>query len=63
MRVLIEVANDEELKKIAKILKGQHITILKSVKDRKKILEDIFKRYNVTLPKNYKFNREEVHAR
>ena len=62
MKVLIEVANSEELKKIAKILKGQHITILKSVKDRKKILEGIFKRYNVALPKNYKFNREEIHA-
>jgi hypothetical protein len=63
MKVLIEVSNDDELKKVAKILKGQHITILKSVKDRKKILEDIFNRYNVTLPKDYKFDREEIHAR
>ncbi len=63
MKVLIEVANDDELKKVAKILKGQHITILKSVKDRRKILEDIFNRYNVALPKNYKFKREKLHAR
>ncbi len=63
MKVLIEISSDDELKKVAKILKGQHITILKSLKDRKKILEDIFNRYNVALPKNHKFNREEVHAR
>lgn len=63
MKVLIEVTNDDELKKIAEILKGQHITILKSVKNRRKILEDIFSRYNVALPQNYKFNREELHAR
>ncbi len=51
------------MKKIAKILRGRHITILKSDKDRKKILEDIYSRYNVALPKNYKFNREEIHSR
>jgi len=51
------------LKKIGKILKGRHITLLKSAKDRKKILEDIFTRYNVSLPKGYKFNREDIHAR
>lgn len=63
MKVLIEISSDEELKKVAKILKGRHITILKAVKDRKKILEDIFARYNVALPENYKFDREEIHAR
>ncbi len=63
MKVSIEISSDEELKKIAKILKGQHITVVKSAKDRNKILEDIFTRYNVSLPKDYKFNREEIHAR
>lgn len=63
MKIIIEVANDEELKKIAEILKGQHITFLKTVKDRKKILEDIFSRYNVPLPDDYRFNRREIHAR
>ena len=63
MKVLIEVSSDDELKKVAKILKGQHITILKSVKDRKKILEDIYNKYRVKLPAGYKFNREEIHAR
>ncbi|MBF0505580.1 MAG: hypothetical protein HQL09_01985, partial [Nitrospirae bacterium] len=60
--VSIEISNDDELKKIAEILKGQHITVFKSAKDRKKILEDIFNRYNVSLPKDYKFNREEIHG-
>ena len=63
MKVSIEISSDEELKKIAKILKGEHITIFKSGKDRKKILEEIFNKYRVKLPAGYKFNREEIHAR
>jgi hypothetical protein len=63
MKVSIEISSDEELKKIAEILKGQHITVVKSAKDRKKILEDIYNKYRVKLPTGYKFNREEIHAR
>ena len=63
MKVVIDIANDEELKKIAKILKGRRIKKVNTVKDRKKALEQIFNTYNVKLPKDYKFNREEIHAR
>ncbi|HAK89489.1 MAG: hypothetical protein A2077_04520 [Nitrospirae bacterium GWC2_46_6] len=63
MKVIIEIEKDEELEKIKKSFKGEKITVVKTQKERKKILESIFKRYNVKLPANYKFNREEIHAR
>jgi hypothetical protein len=63
MKVIIEIEKDEEFEKIKKALKGETITIVKSKREREKILEAIFKKYNVGLPKNYKFNREEIHAR
>jgi len=63
MRVIIEIEKDEELEKVKKAFEGEAVTIVKARKNRKKILESIFKKYNVTLPKNYKFNREEIHAR
>ena len=63
MRVIIEVEKDEELAKIKKTLKGEKFTVVKTQKERKKMLESIFKRYNVKLPADYKFSREEIHAR
>ena len=63
MKVIIEIEKEEEFEKIKKALKGETITVIRSIKEREKILEVIFKKYNVSLPKNYKFNREEIHAR
>lgn len=63
MRVIIEIEKDEELEKIKKTLKGEKFTVVKTRKDREKILEGIFKKYNVKLPADYKFNREGIHAR
>jgi hypothetical protein len=63
MRVIIEIEKDDELQKIKKALEGENITIVKTQKEREKVLEDIFNKYNITLPKNYKFDREEIHAR
>lgn len=63
MKVIIEIEKEEEFEKIKKALKGEIITVIRSIKEREKILEAIFKKYNVSLPKNYKFNREEIHAR
>jgi len=63
MKVIIEIEKDEDLKKIKKALRGESIIVLKTQRERKKILESIFKRYSVKLPANYRFNREEVHAR
>lgn len=63
MKIIIEIEKDEEFEKIKKALKGESITVVKKQKERKKILESIFKKYRVKLPANYKFNREEIHAR
>ena len=63
MRVIIEIERDDELQKIKKALEGENITIVKTQKEREKVLKDIFNTYNITLPKDYKFDREEVHAR
>ena len=63
MKIIIEIEKDEELEKIKRALKGENITIVNTHKDKKKILEAIFQNYNIRLPKNYKFNREKIHAR
>jgi hypothetical protein len=63
MKVIIEIEKDEEIEKVRKAFKGQAITVVKARKDKNKILDAIFKKYNVKLPKNYTFDREAVHAR
>ncbi|MDN3512014.1 MAG: hypothetical protein NG784_12035 [Candidatus Jettenia sp.] len=63
MKVIIEIERDEELEKIGKVLKGENITVVKTKRGREEILENIFKKYNVKLPANYKFDREKIHAR
>jgi hypothetical protein len=63
MKVIIEIERDEELDKIKKTFKGVAITVVRAKKDKKKILEAIFKKYNVKLPRNYTFDREAIHAR
>jgi hypothetical protein len=63
MKVIIEIEKDEEIAKVRKAFKGQTITVVKARKDKNKILDAIFKKYNVKLPKNYTFDREAVHAR
>lgn len=63
MKVIIEIEKDEELEKVKKAFQGESITIVKTQKERRKLLEAIFKKYRVKLPANYKFKREEVHVR
>ncbi|MBI3584659.1 MAG: hypothetical protein HY096_12035 [Nitrospinae bacterium] len=61
MKVIVEIENEEEIKKVKKFFKTKHITIVKS--DKEEMLEEIFNNFKVKLPKSYKFNREELHAR
>lgn len=63
MKVVIEVENEKEIKRIRGILKGEHITVVKTRKERDMILEDIFNKFNIRLPKDFKLDREELHAR
>lgn len=63
MKVIIEVEKEEELEKIRKVLKGEKITFFKAKRTRKEILKAVFKKYHIKFPANYKFNREEIHAR
>jgi hypothetical protein len=63
VKITIEIENDEDIKKIRKAFKGEHIIVVKTRKDKNKILEAVFKKYNVKLPKNYRFDREQIHAR
>lgn len=63
MKVIIEIENDSEIEKIRQAFQGEAITVIGAVKDRKRILEEVFNKYNVTLPRDYRFNREEIHAR
>lgn len=63
MKVIIEIERDEDLEQIKKAFKREKISVVRSQREREKILESIFKRYNVKLPANYKFDREEIHAR
>jgi hypothetical protein len=63
VKVIIEIEKDEEIEKIKKALKGETITIVKARKEKNKVLEAIFKKYNVKLPENYTFDRDAIHAR
>jgi hypothetical protein len=63
MKVIIEIENDKEIDKIKKAFKGEAITVIRPNKKKNKILEAIFKKYNVRLPKNYTFDREAIHAK
>ncbi len=63
MKVIIEIEKEEEIEKLRKAFKGESITVVRVQKEKNKILEAIFKKYNVKLPKNYAFDREAVHVR
>lgn len=63
MKVIIEIEKDEEIEKIKKAFSGESITLIKTRKDKKRILEKVFRKYNVKLPENYSFDREAIHAR
>ncbi len=63
MKVIIEIEKEEEIEKLRKAFRGESITVVRTRKDKKKILEAIFKKYNVKLPKDYSFDREAIHAR
>ena len=68
MRLIIEVDNDQELERALDILKAKAFTdkvihIVKTHPDRQAILQHIYDRYQITLPKNWKFDREAAHER
>jgi len=62
MRIIIEIEKDEDFEKLKKVFKGETITVIRTRRERNKILESIFKKYNVTLPQNYSFDREALHG-
>lgn len=62
MRIIIEIEKDEDIEKLKKVFKGETITVIRTRRERNKILESIFKKNNVTLPKNYSFDREALHG-
>jgi hypothetical protein len=62
MRIIIEIEKDEDIEKLKKAFKGETITVVRPRRERNKILESIFKRYNVKLPKNYSFDREALYG-
>ncbi|KJR42784.1 hypothetical protein MCHI_001319 [Candidatus Magnetoovum chiemensis] len=63
MRIIIEIEKDEDIEKIKSILYDQSVTIRKQKRKRDEIILSIFNRYNMTLPENYKLNRNDLHER
>jgi len=61
MKVIVEIKDKEEMKKIMKMFGKEHIAVVKPHKER--ILDTIFNKFKVKLPARYKFDREEIHAR
>jgi len=61
MKVIVEIKDKEEMKKIQKMFGKDHVAVLTSQKEQ--ILDSIFNKFRVKLPARYKFDREEVHAR
>ncbi len=63
MKVIIEVDNLDELDKIKKFLKQENIEDFQIKTNQKLSLFDIFNNYNIELPKDFKFSREEANER
>lgn len=63
MKVILELENEKELQKFKEFLSDNEITSFKVKKNKKKILNDILNKYQVKLPEDYKFDREEIHER
>lgn len=63
MKVVIEVEDEKEMKKLRSIFRAEHIKVVKSREERESMLEDIFNKFKIRLPKNFKLNRQELHAR
>ncbi len=61
MKVIVEIKDKEEMKKIMKMFGKEHVAVVKSHKER--ILDTIFNKFKVKLPERYKFDREGIHAR
>jgi hypothetical protein len=61
MKVIVEVRNEQDVKKIKQLIGKERVAVIKSPKDR--ILENLFSKFRVKLPARYKFDREEIHAR
>jgi len=61
MKVIVEVKDKEEMKKIQKMFGKDHVAVVTSQKER--ILDSLFNKFNVKLPARYIFDREEAHAR
>jgi ATP-dependent Lon protease len=55
VKIIVEVKNEEDVKKIKKLLGKEHVTVVKSPKER--ILENLFSKFRVKLPARYKFDR------
>ena len=73
MRLIIEVDNGEELERALKILQGdtfknQPIQVMTphpipSRRQRQTILQQIYERYQIKLPEDWRFDRDEAHER
>lgn len=61
MNVIVEVKNEQDIKKIKKLIGKEHVAVIKSPKER--ILENLFSKFQVKFPARYKFDTEEIHAR
>jgi len=61
MKIIVEVKDKEEMKKIQKMFGKDHVAVMTSQKER--ILDSLFNKFRVKLPARYKFDREEAHAR
>jgi hypothetical protein len=64
MKITIEIENEDELKKLKKILKDQNITVIENFTTKNNnVIEEIMNRFNVSLPADYYFSRAELHER
>jgi hypothetical protein len=63
MKLIIEIENLEELEKIKEILGSKYFDKVQIKNKSKSTLQEIFNNYNIELPKNYKFIRDEANER
>ncbi len=65
MRVIIEVANKEELQETLTLLGNPPVEVLEMppASKRAALLREAVRTYHIKLPKDWKFDRDEAHER
>ncbi len=63
MKVIIEIEKPEDLEHLKSILGVNAVSLVDHSGDRRNALDALSRKYNITIPADYRFNRNEAHER